>query len=382
MNKYAQVTGGADVHCRLLAGALESRGHQIAYLATDIEHGIGDPACAVGGVVTHQNRDGLGGRAAARVAATAFWNRTSASATADLIRRFRPEVMHAHKLYPQLSVAPVVVAARLGIPIVQTAHDYEFVAASPTDHTGSKRDREESRASFRALNTSLFAVKRFIHVPRVTRWVAVSRALADVYERRSLIPSVLPNFGIGNSARVPTFDERRGVLFAGRLAEEKGVHHVVALAGLDGGPPVTVAGSGDLEPLVRGAQAECKLRYLGPISNEAVRGEMERARVVVMPSLCEDSGPLTAIEAMISGTPVVAYRSGGLAEYVEDARAGRVVEPGTEALSAAVRALHDNEDLWREHSANGRSAARTTHSPARYVESLEAVYAAAIEGRR
>ena len=62
-----------------------------------------------------------------------------------LIERFRPQVVHAHKLYPQLSGAPVIAAARAKLPIVQTLHDYEFLAASYLDHRGRWIDRDESR---------------------------------------------------------------------------------------------------------------------------------------------------------------------------------------------------------------------------------------------
>jgi hypothetical protein len=51
-----------------------------------------------------------------------------------------PGVVHAHKLHPELSVAPIVLAARSGMPILQTIHDYEVVSASPLDkHTVKAR---------------------------------------------------------------------------------------------------------------------------------------------------------------------------------------------------------------------------------------------------
>ena len=61
-----------------------------------------------------------------------------------LVREFRPDVVHAHKLYPQLSVAPVVVAARHRVPVVQTLHDFELVSASLLDVRGGRLDRDET----------------------------------------------------------------------------------------------------------------------------------------------------------------------------------------------------------------------------------------------
>ena len=101
-----------------------------------------------------------------------------------LIARFRPQVVHAHKLYPQLSAAPVVVAHRAGIPVVQHLHDYEFISASWRDHSGGWMDRDESRRSIRALNDATFVVRRALHARAVDAWIANSRYVAGRHATR------------------------------------------------------------------------------------------------------------------------------------------------------------------------------------------------------
>ena len=95
--------------------------------------------------VTHVSRDHLGLLAQGRVFRSALWNGEAARATDRLVDEFRPDVVHTHKLYPQLSVAPVVVAARRGVPVVQTLHDFEMLGASPIDVRGGWWDRDEPR---------------------------------------------------------------------------------------------------------------------------------------------------------------------------------------------------------------------------------------------
>ena len=147
-----------------------------------------------------------------------------------LIRQFRPDVVHVHKAYVQLSVAPVVVAARHGVPIVQTAHDYEFISASPVDSTGGRWDRNESRFSYRALNSTTMLARRFVHRPRVSRWIAVSRDLARSYrEKAGIEMAVIPNF-TEPSGCAGSLLARSGVVFVGRLSREKGVEHVLEAA--------------------------------------------------------------------------------------------------------------------------------------------------------
>ena len=144
VNKYTRVTGGADRHCLDLAGMLSARGHSVRFLS--FKGGRSDQlgGAFVTPTVMHETRDRLSTAERMAVATHAVWNRSAAAATRRLISDFRPDVVQAHKLYPQLSVAPVVVAHAAGVPVVQWAHDYEFVAAHPEDDRGSRLDRLES----------------------------------------------------------------------------------------------------------------------------------------------------------------------------------------------------------------------------------------------
>src|SRR5919197_178879 len=142
VNKYAHVTGGADVNCLGLAEALVRRGHDIALLSTASPQNLFDEGEFIEASVTHASRQRLGAARQVDVARRALWNPSAARAMRHLVGRFRPQVVHAHKLYPQLSVAPVVAAAQAGLPIVQTLHDYELMSASYLDHSGGRVDRD------------------------------------------------------------------------------------------------------------------------------------------------------------------------------------------------------------------------------------------------
>jgi len=84
---------------------------------------------------------------------------------------------------------------------------------------------------------------------------------------------------------------------------------------------------------------------------------------------------------MSEGTPVVAYANGGLAEYVVDARGGRVVPVDPVALAAVVDEITSDEAGWSILSRNARSAVVQRHTRDLYIDRLEAVYARATEGR-
>lgn len=376
VNRFATVSGGAEKHAVSLARLLRGRGHQVRFLSTCSS----DNAESDGAFVPLAGSDFWRGQPAASeraaVAAKALWNRHAAGAMRTLIDRFHPDLVHLHDIYPQLSVAPVVVSARRRVPVVQTLHNYELMSASPVDHRGGRLDRGDAARSVRWLRTALRVVRSRAHVPRVTAWIAVSRYVAERYAEHGIEATVLENFiDPAPPGADPGFDQRRGIVFVGRLAPEKGVRDVLALARGLPGVPVEVVGRGPLGDEVEAAAGRLEnLDYAGELPGEAVGARIAGARLVVVPSHWQEPAGLVALEAMARGTPVVAYATGGLAGYVCEAGAGAVVPVSAEALTGAAGAIHDDRDSWDEFSRAGREAAATTHSPERYASRLEDLY--------
>ncbi len=378
VNKYVHLTGGADQHALGLAVALRERGHEVRFLSTESPSNLEDEGMFVDCTVTHSSRDHLGLLAQGRVFRSALWNGDAAMAMDRLVDEFRPDVVHTHKLYPQLSVAPVVVAARRGVSVVQTLHDFEMLGASPIDVRGGWWDRDEPRLRHKLLNSATVPLHRRVHVGRVSAFVAVSRFVQRVHARRGIESVVIPNFvsAVRNSsARTPGYAARDGVLFLGRLRPEKGVVDVVELARKLPDVRVTMVGTGDLEEWARSEAASMdNLEITGFVTDPELASIVEGARVMVVPSRCQDAGPLVPLESMAAGTPVVAYANGGLGEYVADAGGGRVVPQDVVALADAAREIHDDAKLWATLSSRGRQSVAERHTAAEYAESLEKVY--------
>lgn len=376
VNKYAHVTGGADRQCMSLAKSLQSRGHDVAFLAMASPENAEDSGVFVPTSVTHETRETLSASERAAVLGKAIWNRDGAKAMKQLITGFQPDLVHAHRLYPQLSVAPVVVASRHRIPIVQTLHDYEFLAASPFDASGGLVDRRESRFAYRSLNTLTFVIRRRLHVPAVRAWIAVSDFLARAYAGRGIQATVIPNFAEVELGRPPFPQEQRdGLLFLGALSHEKGILDVLHVARSLPDTRVVIAGRGPLrERVAVEASGLANLEFKGHLSTAAVTQALGAARVVVVPSRWEEPGSLVALEAMAAGTPIVAYRSGGLGEYVEMSGAGLTVPPDPSALAAAVQRLMEDRDLWHETAAAGIEAFQTMFSRESHTSAVLEVY--------
>ena len=384
VNNFARITGGADLHCLELTEGLRERGHEVRWLATASDQNLEVAGAFVPAGVDADSREHLGTRDRLRAARWALWNPHAAAEADRLIRQFRPDVVHVHKAYVQLSVAPVIVASRHGVPVLQTVHDYEFMSASPVDSAGHAWDRDESRFSYRALNSTTMLARRFLHRPRVSRWIAVSRDLAGRYrEKAGIEMEVIPNFTEPSTAAPVPFSSRSGVVFVGRLSREKGVEHVLEAARNNPGIPFTIVGTGSLADRVAAAAADlANLEFRGFVDNAVGRDLLRRSRVCLMPSLWHEPGSLVGLEAMSEGTPVVTYARGGLAEYIADAGAGVVLsgEDGPSSLADAVSSVHADERAWNRFSHAGRAAVANVHSRPAYLDALEHVYRSTVSG--
>jgi len=345
VNKYAYVTGGADRYCLALTELLRGAGHEVRWVST--------------ASASNTEREGV---FVPPRPSRAFWNRDAAGAIDRELSGFRPDLVHCHKLYPHLSVAPVVRAAHAGVPIVQTAHDYELCSA---ERSGAPHKR--------VADSLLFPLKRRLHIPRVARFVAPSEFVARALRDAGIESTVVLHFVESHASPPRAFEDRSGVAFAGRLVPEKGVEDVLGLAVHLPELRITVAGNGPLKARVRAAP----VRYVGHVGRADLLEELGRARVAIVPSRWAEPAGLVALEAMAAGTPVVAYETGGLAEYVS--AAGGVVVPSLDAMRDAVATLHADAAEWQRRSTSGLEAVRSRFTPERHLAELESVYRAALD---
>ena len=170
--------------------------------------------------------------------------------------------------------------------------------------------------------------------------ICVSQALVDAVSALGANASLIPN-GVEIPEQPRIEADPPEILFAGRLAEEKGVEELaVAAVGMN----LVVAGDGPLRHLFPQA--------LGLIPHDELEQLYGRAAIFVLPSRSEGFG-VVAAEAMAYGLPVVAGRTGGLTDLVIDGETGVLVPPRRPDLlrEALERLLADRELRQRMGSA-------------------------------
>ena len=171
------------------------------------------------------------------------------------------------------------------------------------------------------------------------------------------------------------------VLFLGRLEAKKGIYDLLdAIAGLRAAVPdvrLVCAGDGDRIGVARYAERlgiADAVKFTGWVGPSGKRALLEHAAAFALPSY-DEALPVSLIEAMSAGVPVVASPVGGIAEVVADGASGYLVAPGDKTnLERALRRLLIERQVAARLGAAARETAKARFAPERALSVLENVY--------
>jgi len=177
--------------------------------------------------------------------------------------------------------------------------------------------------------------------------------------------TILPNF-VDVEQFVPGEAGSRNknqFVFVGRLErDQKRPDLAIGAVGLVPGARLDMVGEGtELERIKTLTRDMENVQLLGRLPHAEVSNLMSGAIGFVIPSRYEGN-PKVVIEALAAGLPVVATRSQGLTEIVEDGVNGLLVEADVESIAAAMRKLMDDQELWLNLSEGARRTALDRYS--------------------
>jgi len=287
---------------------------------------------------------------------------------ARLFRAQRTGIVHTHNTKPLLYAGP---AARIaGVPcVVHTRHGQRHGASSRQTMLFRLAARCADRMVCVSQDCARLCMRDGMAAARVrTIWNGIDR------ERFSLPPA-----GVHSVADRPA-------VYVGRLTREKDTATLLrASVEVIARCPsfrLAIAGSGpcaaELVDLAHDLGIAEHVRFLGEVRD--IAGLLHSASLFVLPSLTEGI-PLTVLEAMACGLPVVATRVGGVPEAVTDGTTGVIVEPGHVAeLAAALLHVYQHPATARDMGRAGHERVRQFFDVRTMVSGYESLYDDVLSG--
>lgn len=332
------IVGGLGRHVEALARALVAQGHEVQVVTRSEKDEVVDEV-----------DDGVHVRRAARdplaidftTESLLAWSLAAEHsllrAALPLVRRRRPDIVHAHDWLVGQSASTL--AAHTARPLVVTVHATE---------TGRNQGWLPT-----SLNLAIHSVERWLAGNAdavITCSTAMRTEVAQLFELAPESVDVVPN-GIEldrwRVARPQRDAARRHVVFVGRLEHEKGLQTLLrAVRRLRRTHPqlrLSIAGTGskagDLQAEARRLRLGSAVTWLGFVPDDQLLAVLATADAAVVPSLYEPFG-LVALEAAAARVPVVVARTGGLADLATDGVAAAAFAPGDAGeLAVALEAV-------------------------------------------
>jgi glycosyltransferase involved in cell wall biosynthesis len=402
-NKFFYPRGGSEAVFFATADLLQKKGHAVAFFSMRDERNLVTPYAEffVPEVVF---RTGL--PLTRKMAATAniLYSREARRSVERLIAREKPDLVHLHNIYHQISPSILHSLRKNGLPVVMTLHDYKMVC--PTYnllrdgkvcercrrgryyHCLAARCRDGSWAASFVSTFEMYLHHRLLHLyDLVDVFISPSRflqgKLGEMGFRREV--DYLPNFLDLAAFALPDTPPEDVIVSFGRLSPEKGLETFIdALRGL----PIRgrIIGDGPLGARLREKARDRgveNLSFAPHLPSERLREEVRKSLFAVVPSVYYDNSPMAILESFALGKPVVGARIGGIPEFVRDGETGLTFEPGNAAdLRAKILQLLQDRPQIAAMGGRARRFVERSFSPDAHYEGLLRLYDKAMGKRR
>lgn len=323
-----------------------------------------------------------------------LWSRQTTQELTALLAEHKPDVIHAHNIFPLISPSIYWAAARANVPIVQTLHNFRYLCpqamflrdgAVCEDCLGKVAWRGVMHRCYRnsLAHSAVLASQITLHQGlgtyrnKVTRYIALNDFCRNKFIEGGLPADkilVKPNFI--DSPEKPDWHSRQGGLFVGRLSKEKGLDVLANAINTLPINHVKVIGGGELETFASNSFGE---NYLGFQPLGSILMAMRHAAYLVIPSIWYENFPRTIVEAFACGLPVIASRIGALADIVTEGKTGLLFEAGNaEDLAKKISWADTHPTEMIEMGKNAREEYETKYTPSANYATLMAIYSEAV----
>jgi len=316
----------------------------------------------------------------------------------ELIEDTKPDIAHIHLIYHQISPAILPVIRQYGIPIVQTLHDYKPIC--PT-YSLVAQDRicERcagakfynailQRCNHGSLSASILSsLEMYLH--HTLGWYDLPNVYitpSDFMRRKMTEYGVpyekvvhLPNF-VDPQKYAFSRDSDGYFVYVGRLIPIKGVKTLLrAIRRIpQTDARLLIIGDGPQRPELEAIKNQLNLTgvvFMGYQPTEKLKVLMSRAMFSVVPSEWFENCPMSLLESMAMGKPVIGAKIGGIPELINHGDDGLLFEPGdVEDLEDKISYMLTSLQRCREMGRQARQKSVSSYSPEIHYQRIMSIY--------
>lgn len=314
----------------------------------------------------------------------------------QLIKETKPDILHCHNIYHQLTPSIIGAAKKLGVPVVLTLHDSKIVCPSYYRVREGKPCSDCIDGDFfnvvrhccadgsitkSALLYAETVIQRLMgNYEKVDAYIAPSKFMQQsVAHRISHQRIKLLYNGIDTNKVIGSGNDDGYVLYLGRLIPEKGIETLLkAHANSSIKWKLVVAGTGPLQDVLK-TQYNPDI-FIGYVTGDALNALLDKASLVVVPSEIYENCPMSVLEAMAYGKPVVGSKMGGTSELIDNGKTGFLFDAGNVTdLTLKIDKLMASKELRKQMGGAGRLRVEKYFSLEKHNEGLMDIYHSVIK---
>jgi len=328
INKFLYPKGGAETYLLALSKLLRQDGHEVIYFSQQNKKNISAstakyflPDLDLSGQ-NKKNILGLG-----RI----FWSFSAQKKLDQLIKTEKPDLVHLHNIYHQISPSILKTIKKHNLPVVMTVHDFKLVKHDYTLRADGQKTRHKNSLAIDLLLKAEMTFHKLLKIyeKNIDLFIAPSEfvkkeLLKKGFDEKKII--VVPHFidltTYPNSQNTEAGDY---ILYAGRLDESKGVDLLIKVANrINNNLKLKIAGTGPqekkLHELVKKLGAEKKVEFLKHLDKQQLINVIKNCRFTVFPSRVHETFGLGILESYACFKPTLASRAGAFTEILQMAK--------------------------------------------------------------
>ncbi len=279
-----------------------------------------------------------------------IYSKESKRSLQKLLKEYHPDIAHAHNIYGRLTTSVLDILRSENIPVVLTLHDYKLVCPSYKLMRNNRvcEDCKGHRFYKAVMNrchkdsclaSAIYAAESYFNTwfdkysKKVRYFISPSRFLKNKliefgWSKEKI--EYVPNY-INVNQFEPSFEPGQYLLYLGRLSPEKGIKTLILAFKKTkiAGSKLLIVGEGPQKrELMDLAADEPNIIFTGYLSGERLERTTRESLAMIVPSEWYENAPISVLEAMAYGKPIIAAKIGGIPEMLEDGVTGYFFEPG------------------------------------------------------